>query len=426
MKGKGFFSVFRNRNFLIFSLSQTISQFGDKLDHRALIALVGVLTTSSPAALAQLAFFFTLPVLLFGPVSGAFIDRWNRKKVMVTCDFLRGLLVFLIPLAVFLTSGLWFVYLIVFVVFFFGLFFNTSKMSIIPNMVEQGQLLAANSANTLIGRIATVLAFFLGDLIVYWKGWGGFRMVGWQASFYLDGVTFLVSAAALSMISVVFKRSIWRQSPGIQTQTFIGAFRRTFADVKQGFKLIMKERQVTFVMASVVVLTFVAGSVYVLAVPIVQKELHRGAFSVGTLGAIMAVGMVVGSFLYGNFGSKMRKSTVIVIGFSLIGAFMVAFSMLRSFLLTGAVITLSGIVLAPIMISQDTLLHEVVPEEIRGRIFGTREWTLNGLFVLSAAVMGLIAGLTSPRATLRGVGILVALVGIAGIAGRRSLVGTRV
>ncbi|MFQ5907061.1 MAG: MFS transporter, partial [bacterium] len=75
MKGKGFFSVFRNRNFLIFSLSQTISQFGDKLDHRALIALVGVLTTSSPAALAQLAFFFTLPVLLFGPVSGAFIDR---------------------------------------------------------------------------------------------------------------------------------------------------------------------------------------------------------------------------------------------------------------------------------------------------------------------------------------------------------------
>jgi len=426
VKGKGFFSVFRNRNFRVFSLSQTVSQFGDKLDHRALIALVGVLAKGSSAALAQLAFFFTLPVLLFGPVSGAFVDRWNRKKVMVTCDFLRGLLVLLIPLAVFLTRSLWSVYLIVFVVFFFGLFFNTAKMSIIPNMVEQDQLLAANSVNTLIGRIATVLAFLLGDFIVAWKGWGGLRMAGWEASFYLDGITFLVSAAALSMIAVVFKRSVRFEAPEAQSQTFVRAFRRTFVDVKEGFKLVMMERQVTFVMASIVVLTFVAGSVFVLAVPIIEKELHRGAFSVGTLGAIMAVGMVVGSLFYGSFGSRMRKSTVIVIGFGIIGIFMVAFSVLKSFLLTGAVIIVSGMVLAPIMISQDTLLHEIVPEEIRGRIFGTREWTLNGLFVLSAAVMGSIAALTSPRATLRGVGILVLAISIAGIAVRRSLVGSRV
>lgn len=426
MNRTGLLSVFRNRNFLIFSLSQAVSQFGDKLDHIALIAVIGFLGASSPAALAKLAIFFTLPVLIFGPVSGALVDRWSRKKVMVTCDATRGLLVILIPVLVFLTNSLWSVYLIVFVVFFMGLFFNNAKMSMIPNMVEQDQLLAANSASTLIGRIATVAAFFLGDLIVHWKGWDRLRLEGWQAGFCLDGLTFFLSAIALAMIAVVFKRSTDAGIPGLPDRTFVRVFTKMLVDVKEGFKLIIAKREITFVMGSVVALTLVAGSVYVLAVPIIQTELQRGAFSYGTLGAIMAVGMVVGSFLYGNFGSKMRKSTVIIVGFGIIGVFMIVFSALRSFLVTSCVIIVSGVVLAPIVITQDTLLHEVVPEEVRGRIFGTREWTLNGLFMLSAVTMGSIAEVTSTRATLRGVGILVFLLAVIALASRRALVGSRI
>ncbi|TET43965.1 MFS transporter [candidate division TA06 bacterium] len=426
MKRTGLFSIFRNRNFRVFSLSQAVSQFGDKLDHVALIAVIGVMAGSSSTALAELAVFFTLPVLIFGPVSGALVDRWSRKKVMVTCDAFRGLLVILIPPVVFLSGSLWSMYLIVFAVFFMGLFFNNAKMSIIPNMVGQDQLLAANSAATLIGRIATVAAFFLGDLIVHWKGWNRLRIEGWQAGFYLDGLTFFISAVALTMITVVFRRSTDADKPGLKNQTFVRMFRRTLVDVREGFKLIMAKREITFVMASVVVLTFVGGSVYVLAVPIIQSELERGAFSYGTLGAIMAVGMVIGSFLYGNFGHRMRKSTVIIAGFGIIGTFMIVFSMLRSFLVTSGLLIISGMILAPIVITQDTLLHEIVPEEIRGRIFGTREWTLNGLFMLSAVVMSLIANFSSVRITLRGVGILVFLLAVMGLANRRSFIGNRV
>ena len=407
-------------------MSQAVSQFGDKLNHIALIAVIGVLGARSPGALAKLAVFFTLPVLIFGPVSGALVDRWSRKKVMVTCDAFRGLLVILIPTAIFLTGSLWSIYLIVFVVFFMGLFFNNAKMSMIPNMVDHDQLLAANSVATLIGRIATVAAFFLGDLIVHWKGWNRFRFEGWQAGFYLDGLTFFLSAVALAMIAVVFKRSTDAEIPGLPGRTSVGVFTKTLVDVKEGFKLIIAKREITFVMGSVVALTLVAGSVYVLAVPIIQTDLQRGAFSYGTLGAIMAVGMVVGSFLYGNFGSRMRKSTVIIVGFGIIGAFMIAFSVLRSFLVTSGVIIVSGLILAPIVITQDTLLHEIVPEEIRGRIFGTREWALNGLFMLSAVVMGSIAEVTSTRATLRGVGVLVFLLAVIALASRRALIGSRV
>jgi MFS family permease len=101
---------------------------------------------------------------------------------------------------------------------------------------------------------------------------------------------------------------------------------------------------------------------------------------------------------------------------------MVVFSGLKQFLITSITIGVAGIALAPIMISQDTLLHEVVPEEIRGRVFGTREWTLNGLFMVSAAVMGVLARFTSVRATLRGAGALVLLLGLAGIIARHRMI----
>ncbi len=426
MKPYGFLSVFRNRNFSVFCASQTVSQFGDKLDHRALIALLGVLGTGSPSAFAELAFFFTLPVLIFGPISGALVDRWNRKRVMVTCDLLRGVLVAVIPVVVLATGSLRSVYFVVFFVFFFGLFFNNAKMSIIPNMVSRDELLAANSVNTLVGRVATVLAFFVGDLVVYWKGWARLRIEGWEASFYADGLTFFISAAAVSVIAIAMKRSAGQGRAAPKGQAYLTAFSRMFRDVLEGLKLILASREVTFVMASVVVLTFVGGSVYVLAVPIVQQELHHGAFSVGTLGAILGVGMVAGSFVFGNVGHRMRKSTVITAGFAFIGLVVVFFSSLRSFALTSAAIAVSGIVLAPIMICQDTLLHEVVAEEIRGRVFGTREWTLNLLFMLSAALMGLIAGLTSARATLRGAGVVILILGVTGIVARRFVVGERV
>jgi MFS family permease len=422
VKRTGFSSVFQNRDFCIFCASQTVSQFGDKLDHRALIALLGVLAGGSPSALAQLAFFFTLPVLLFGPISGALVDRWDRKKVMVSCDLFRGGLVALVPLAVFLTHSLWSVYSIVFLVFLFGLFFNNAKMSIIPNLVEKEKLLAANSVNTLIGRVATVLAFFLGDLIVYWRGWGRLKLSGWQASFYLDGVTFFFSALAIGLISVAVARSSAFRSVQMPRGAFLRAFYRTFRDIREGIELILAKREITFVMTSVIVLTFLGGSVYVLAVPIVQSELHVGAFSVGTLGAILAVGMVIGSFVFGSIGHRLRKSTVITVGFAFIGVLMVVFSTLRDFAITSVTIAVAGVALAPIMISQDTLLHEVVPEEIRGRVFGTREWTLNGLFMASAALMGVLARFTSARATLRGAGALVLLLGLVGIVARRKMV----
>ena len=414
-------SVLRIRRFFVFSLAQTVSQFGDKLDWMALISVLAIYTKGSPTALSQLMLFGALPALIFGPISGVFVDRWHRKKVMITCDAIRTVLVFLIPFAIKATGNIFSVYAIVFFVFLAGLFFNSSKMSIIPNLVSEERLLAANSVNNFIGRFATVGGTFLGGFVIAWAGWETIGWQGWEAGFYLDSFTYLFSVIALSTIAVTVKRANPAPSAWIdETGRRVGkAFPKLLADLRESFRLIVRDRAISFVMGSILVLFTIMGTVYVTAIVLVQQILKKGTAGVGTLGAIAAIGMIVGSLLYGMAGGKLPKRHVILVGFGLIGILMVCFSLLSSFSILSVLAILAGLALAPIMISQDTLLHEVIPEEIRGRIFAAREWGLNWILVISALVTGLIAELTSVRGTLLVVGGLVLLLSLAGEATSR-------
>lgn len=416
MRTETFFSVLRIRRFLVFSLAQTVSQFGDKLDWMALIALLAIYTRGSPTALSQLMLFGTLPALIFGPVSGVFVDRWHRKKVMIFCDACRMVLVFAIPFVIKATGSIFSVYTIVFFVFLAGLFFNSAKMSIIPNLVSEKRLLAANSVNNFIGRFATVGGTFLGGFVVAWAGWQKFGWKGWEAGFYLDSFTYFFSVIALSTITVHVKRAASQSSlvtnqPGPR---FTKSFRKLLVDLGESFRLIVSDRAVSFAMSSVLVLFTIAGAIYVTAIVIVQQILGRGTAGVGTLGAIAAVGMIVGSLAFGMTGDRLPKKHVILVGLAVIGILMACFSISSSFPILSTLAFLAGFALAPVMISQDTLLHEVIPEEIRGRIFGAREWGLSWILVISALVIGLVAELTSVRGTLLVVGLLVLLLGLLG------------
>ena len=93
---------------------------------------------------------------------------------------------------------------------------------------------------------------------------------------------------------------------------------------------------------------------------------------------------------------------------------MLLFSFVQSFLIGCFLTALAGMALVSIMISQDTLLHEVVPEEVRGRVFSAREWTLSAIFMVSTALAGLGAKLFSTRSTLAGVGVVVVVVSLWG------------
>jgi MFS family permease len=153
-------TVVKRPRFALLVTGQTVSQFGDKLQAMALIALVGAQAqvATSGIELAKLAIVFTLPMIVVGPIAGAFVDRWNKLRTLVLTDAVRGLAVGLMPAAYAMTHGLWSVYVLAGLAFLLGVFHNSAKLALVPDLVAHNELLPANAALSLIGRSTNAVA----------------------------------------------------------------------------------------------------------------------------------------------------------------------------------------------------------------------------------------------------------------------------
>ncbi|NJN44088.1 MAG: MFS transporter [Anaerolineae bacterium] len=163
--------LLQNRDFRLLWLGQSVSNFGDSMTNLALLLLVNHLTGST-AALATMAIVLALPTLTFGLIAGVYVDRWDRRQVMVISDLIRGVLVlgFILVGSV---ENIWLLYLIGFTQASIGTFFNPARSALIPNLVPKEGLLAANSltqmTQIIFGLLGTAAAGALvGVLDVYW------------------------------------------------------------------------------------------------------------------------------------------------------------------------------------------------------------------------------------------------------------------
>ncbi len=418
-------TVLRKPRFAFLVVGQTISQLGDKLHHMALIALVGAgaSTNSGGFELAKLSVVFTAPVILFGPLAGALVDRLDKHAVMIACDALRALLVATIPWLYMTTGHLWPVYVVAFLVFLLGVFFNAAKMAFIPELVPRAQLLPANAALTFIGRFATVGGIVGGGVIIGLSFWHRFGWSDYAAGFYLDAASYFISVVTLLAIALT-SRGFRSPAPG-EVAAERTAVKRSLGslvgDVIRTLAVIRRDRTMRFVFGSLVALSLFASTVYVAMTYSVQTVMGRGTRGVGYLGGILGGGMIVGSLLVGTIGSRWDKRQTIRIGNAIIGFLMIVGGMFFSFAVFVPVAFLGGALLAPVMVSQDTMLHENAPSDARALIFSTKDLILGGVFMLSAlAVGGTIyllgrLGIAQPyRWALSGVGFVILSTGIAG------------
>ncbi len=417
--------VLRIPEFVVFAVSQAFSLFGDKLDYMALLAMIAYFSTKfgwdSARAISYLSVVVALPTVLFGPLAGVLVDRWDRRKVMVVCDSCRTVLVLLIPLVAVVTSQLPFIYAIAFAVFLFGLFFNTARLAIIPNLVGQEKVLGANSFMNIVGRLATFAGMVLGGLIVDWAGWErlGIRPA-WTAGFYLDAFTYFVSVVSLLFIfrRLAVNRNVSPEGKP-EVKLFIREQSRMVESVKELFAVVAREPAVLFVYFSIILMVILGAAVVVLYVPIIQSSRELGGVGLGTRGvgyvaAIGSVGLLLSSLLYGALGHRMKKHKVVLVCFLVMGLVVAGLAASKTFTPVAPLIFIAGLALSPVYIGMDTLLHEAVAEEVRGRIFSTRDWLLHLLFALAALLIGQLTNFFSSRRLLFGFGMLVVLACVVG------------
>ncbi len=386
----------RIRDFSIFLFSQTVSQFGDKLDYIALIALIGLFPKDrTPFLLSQLALFITLPVLLFGPIAGVLVDRWHKKKVMVICDALRMICAFTLPAVFVVTKNIYPVFVVVFAMFLLALFFNTARSAIIPNLVSKKRLLTANSILNLVGRAATFVGMATGGLIIDWPIWKtAFGIAGWIVAFFIDGITFGISAFMLYIMKVDLKERQKEVVPLKPDSLFLmirDGLLKIVKEMFQAIKHIVKQKNLGFAMGTIFLMIIAGSVVYVLAIPTIQQDMQWGTRGVGALAAIGAIGLLLGAFIAGTLGHYLDLKIFIVYCFVFIGIGLASFPFIDKFYQFILVAFVIGVAASPIFIGQDTLIHHYADEELRGRIFSFRDWLLNLTFVIGALLVGSLA-----------------------------------
>lgn len=366
-----FREVLSNKNFLFLWLGQLISTFGDRLTQMALVALVYQQNPGSEIALAKLISFTIIPVFIMGPIAGVWVDRLNRKNVMVISDVIRGCLILSIPFFIGIKQILP-VYLVIFLTFSISRFFIPSKMAIIPDLVPKENLLVANTLSGTTYMVGNVVGLVVAGIIV------NIQSVGAIGGFYIDSMTFFVSALLITMISHIRSIKEVNRDIVITTEAIGSSLRRSIvSDIIEGLKIIWRHGDMRFIVPVFFILMAGLGAISCVIIVFVQHSFGTSTRDLGFLGTFLVAGLFIGTIVYGKFGQKVSKRKVVFYSFIASGILVTVFTLAvekhPNLLTAGLISALLGAAASPIMVSANTLTHEAIPEELRGRVFSSLE-----------------------------------------------------
>ena len=404
--------VLFSRNFFPLWGGQIISEFGDRLSQMALISLVYHLRPGSVTALANILLFTIVPVFVVGPVAGVYVDRWDRKTVMVISDVSRGVLVLFIPLFVWLKM-MPAVYVLVFLIFSATRFFLPSKLAFIPDIVEKDKVMVANSLSNTTRMIATVMGFAVAGFIVKWTGYMG--------GFYLNGLSFFVSGALIASITPPEKIKNVKKDLEITRDIIEKTLRRNvWGEIIEGFGYMYKKSKMRMVTSALFLVMAGAGSVFCVIIVFVQQSFGSVTEDLGVLGVFLGAGLFLGTVLYGKFGQALSRLRTIFAAIAACGASVMLFAVCVNFrpslTVAGAFAALMGASAGPVFVCANTLIHDLIPGEARGRIFSSMEMVMHLAFIVFMLAAAYMAKMTSNFAILTASGAAFALLGSAGYA----------
>jgi MFS transporter, DHA3 family, macrolide efflux protein len=371
--------VLRLRDFRLLWVAQIISDFGDSLTTLALLILVNQLTGST-AALATMAVVLAIPQVTFGLVAGVYVDRMDRKRIMVVSDLLRGFLVLGFAL-VGTRDQIWLLYLLGFVQATSGTFFTPARGALTPQLVPPDGLLAANSLAQTSRIIAGLLGTAAAGVIV-----GAFG-VFWPA-FVLDALTFFISALLVGRIAVAGRTAEPDSS---------GDARTIVRQLVDGLKLIVHTRVLLGILVVAGVTMLGLGAVNVLFVPLMVNELKVPTTWFGALEFAQTAGMVLSGGLVALLAARFKPTWVVSVGAMALGVSIGLLALATSIWHVLPMLFVIGAIVTPTQASISTLSQTSVSDDVRGRVGASLSTLITTASLVSMALAGLLGDLIGIR-----------------------------
>ena len=406
-----FLEHFKNKNFLSLWTAQVISQFGDRVNQMALIGLIAGRSPGSAWGLAKILSCTIIPVFIIGPIAGVYVDRWDRRGTLIVCDFLRGLLVLTIPLIFMNQKSMIPIYAVVFLVFCLSRFYVPAKMSIIPDLVEEKDLVVANSLFSLTGMIAFVLGCSSGGFLV--------EKIGARGGFIWDAATFFISGMLLLCVRPRMKFSLNKNKIFSTGKEMITVIKKSvIQEMKEGLSYLINHKDIRFIVNTLFVLFAAAGAIYVVIIVFIQESFNSVTRDLGLLAVFLGAGLFVGALVYGKWGQKKSLFGTIFVCLIFGGLMLVAFSLAihrtQNLFLAAFLSFWLGLIVGPIVIAANTIIHEVSESQMRGKIFSGLEIVIHFAFLSAMLISSKLSEHIDRFWLLIGVGSIFSVVGCAG------------
>jgi MFS family permease len=380
-----------------------ISNVGDGVYATALPLLAASLTRD-PLAVSLVTFGEWLPWLLFGLVSGALLDRWERRRVMWTVDAARFAVVGGLAVAVVLDRAS--IPLLVAAGFLLGTgqtLVDTAQHSIVPALVSRDPA-RLERANGRLQGTQIVANQFVGPPA------GGFlfSLAAW-IPLAVDAVSFGASSALVAAIRGRFGRQPRTAGPGTA-----GAARRPSlrAEIAEGLRWLLRHRLLRALAVMVAMINLLGSAHDAILVLFAQERLGLGSVGFGLLLTGSAAGGVLGSVVAPWLSRRFGAANILLGGFVFEGAATFGVGLSSSPWVAGPLLGVTGLVIVAFNVVMSSLRQALTPDHLLGRVISTFRLFSYGAVPLGALLGGVVARTFGLRAPFLLAGVAVPLVAL--------------
>lgn len=392
-----------NRNFALLWTGGIVSVFGDVIFDFTLFVWIAVFLGKgqswAPLAASGVGLAALLPMFVFGPLAGVFVDRWDKRRTMLIMDALRAILIAVLILATSVVSVPLFpdgrvplagqliaIYAVVFLTSLFSQFFNPAKMALIGDIVPSAQQPRAGGLAQVTQSIAMLLAPAIAPVLALTFG------IEWVL--LIDAVTFVFSfLMILAVQAPIAARSVAVGQRGNLTKEFF-----------QGLGFALRNKFIATLVVTAGVIMFGAAAINTLDIFFALQNLHVAAQYYGLLYSAMGVGMIIGAILASILAQRLGLVRTLNLSLLGVGIAILLYSRMSSFAPALVVIFFAGFFQTALNAVVGPLFLRVTPRTMVGRVFGILNPVIAMMQILGTIVAGYLASTLGPNfhATLLG------------------------
>lgn len=409
------FSALSEKSFVYVWMSEIFALISTNIFNFFLVLVVFELTRSNTAN-SIVVLTITIPSVIFGVLAGAYVDRWNKKKVLIVVNVLRATL--LISLAFFI-DNLFFIYITSFVFSFITQFFIPAELPILPSVVDKKNLYSANALFGISMYGSILIAYILaGPLIIFLKPFGSLLLLAFML---------LIASIFIFFIHLTYSK---KRENGEKIKK-----ENIFKDMKYTLSLITHTKDVSrsiFFLALSQTLVLVLATIApgyassVLRIPVLQFPILF--IAPAAFGVVVGAGILISFFhdrskyalinigvilsgicmLFLPYGSKVASKDFVQI----INLYLPSFLKIDILHIIVVLAFILGISNSFVFVPANTILQEKTTEEFRGKIYGFLNAFIGILSLLPIIIVGSLADVVGVGVVITGVGVFLLLIGV--------------